>query len=61
MGGFIMRTIVVSVLALAFGGCAKEVVQFQPKANQQALVRDGVSSLVSRQANSIVMIRPAGR
>jgi hypothetical protein len=55
-----MRTFVVVLLALACFGCAsREVVQFQPKANQQALVRDGVSALVSRRANSIVMIRPA--
>lgn len=57
-----MRTIVVVLLALACVGCAShEVVQFQPKANQQAMVRDGVSALVSRRANSIVMIQPAGR
>src|SRR5262249_55248204 len=49
------------LIALALAGCAKEVVQFQPKGNQQALVRDGVAALVSRQPNSIIMIRPAGR
>jgi hypothetical protein len=43
-------------------GCVTtETVQFRPKPDQQALVRDGQSALVSRRKNSIVLIRPAAR
>lgn len=46
---------------LCCGCAATETVQFRPNAQQQALVRDGQSALVSRQKNSIVLIRPASR
>src|SRR5215475_12669398 len=57
-----MRIVCVCVAAATLCGCAStEIVRFQPKADQQALVRDGQSSLVSRRKNSIVLIRPAAR
>jgi hypothetical protein len=57
-----MRTLGVCVLAAALFGCASaEVVRFQPKAQQEAIVRDGQAALISRQKNSIVMVRPAAR
>lgn len=60
-GAGAMRLAIIMILMIACAGCARETVQFQPKANQQALVRDGISALVSRRPNSIVMIQPAGR
>jgi hypothetical protein len=50
------------VALLCLPGCVtNETVRFQPNAQQQALVRDGNPALVSRQKNSIVLIRPASR
>jgi hypothetical protein len=60
LGEVPMRFAITFLFALACASCA-ETVQFQPKANQQALIRDGVSALVSRRPNSMVMIQPAGR
>jgi len=57
-----MRVIYVCVAAAMLCGCAStETVRFRPKPDQQALVRDGQSALVSRRKNSIVLIRPAAR
>jgi hypothetical protein len=57
-----MRAIVILALAALCGGCAtRETVQFQPKAQQDALVRDGQAALVSRGKNSLVLVRPASR
>jgi hypothetical protein len=43
-------------------GCVTtETIQFQPKASQQAMVRDGQAALVSRLKHSVVMVRPASR
>jgi hypothetical protein len=48
--------------AVSLCGCVTtETVRFDAKQNQQALVRDGQPALVSRQRNSIVLIRPAAR
>jgi hypothetical protein len=61
-GSVVMRTIAVFALAVLCSGCARnEVVQFQPKPQQEALVRDGNPGLVSRQKSSIVIVRPATR
>src|SRR5260370_26510630 len=50
----------ICVAAAALSGCVTtETVQFRPKPDQQALMRDGQSALVSRRKNSIVLIRPA--
>lgn len=57
-----MRGVCVCVAAAMLCGCAStETVRFQPRADQQALVRDGQSALVSRRKNAIVLIRPAAR
>jgi hypothetical protein len=57
-----MRIIYVCVAAAMLCSCASsETVRFRPKPDQQALVRDGQSALVSRRKNSIVLIRPAAR
>jgi hypothetical protein len=43
-------------------GCARvEVAKFQPNQGQQTLVRDGVPVIYSRQAQSLVLLRPAVR
>lgn len=52
------------VLCAALGGCVTtaETVQFRPSnPQQQALMRDGQPALVSRQKNSLVLVRPASR
>jgi len=57
-----MRTFFILALAALCGGCATaETVQFRPKAQQDALIRDGQAALVSRGKNSLVLIRPASR
>src|SRR5260370_25919319 len=57
-----MRVVCICVAAAMLCGCAStETVRFQPKPDQQALVRDGQSALVSRRKNSIVLIRAAAR
>ena len=57
-----MRIVWVLALAASVSGCAtSENVRFQPKAEQQALVRDGQAALMSRKKNSLVLVRPASR
>jgi hypothetical protein len=57
-----MRIAMACALAALVAGCATtETVQFRPKAQQEALIRDGQAALISRRQNSIVMIRPASR
>ena len=57
-----MRIVLAGALCALVGGCVTtETVQFRPKAQQQALMRDGQAALISRRQNSIVMIRPAAR
>ncbi len=58
-----MRTAFVGLLCAAFvSGCVTtETVQFQPKGDQQAVIRDGVPGLVSTRKDSIVIARPAAR
>jgi hypothetical protein len=42
--------------------CARmETAHFQPRPGQDSLVRDGQPAIVSRQKNSIVLVRPANR
>jgi len=51
-----------ALAAATLSGCVtSETVRFDAKTNQQAMVRDGQPALVSRQRNSIVIIRPAAR
>jgi hypothetical protein len=50
------------VCAVVLGGCVTtETVQFQPKADQQSITRDGVPGIVSTKKDSIVIARPAAR
>ena len=57
-----MRILLACALGALVAGCAStETVQFRPKAQQQAMMRDGQAALTSRRPNSIVMIRPAAR
>jgi len=57
-----MRVVCVcAAAAMLFGCVSTETVHFRPKPDQQALMRDGQSALVSRRRNSIVLIRPAAR
>lgn len=58
-----MRTLVAAVLALGLTGCVTtETVQFRTtNPQQQTVVRDGQPALVSKQKQSIVLIRPAAR
>jgi hypothetical protein len=52
----------IALAAFACAGCAsREAVSFSPKGDQQAIVRDGVPAIVSRRANSVVLVRPASR
>jgi hypothetical protein len=57
-----MRIALACAIGAMVAGCATtETVQFQPRAEQQSLVRDGQSALISKRKNSIVLIRPAAR
>jgi hypothetical protein len=57
-----MRAVIGLALAALCAGCAMtEVVRFQPRAQQEALVRDGNPALVSRKKASLVIVRPAAR
>jgi hypothetical protein len=57
-----MRIVLAYGLCALVAGCANtETVQFRPKAQQQAMIRDGQPALVSRTKSSIVMVRPASR
>jgi hypothetical protein len=61
-GEIFMRIVVLVCLAISLAGCSTaETVQFHASSQQQALMRDGAAALVSRQKNSIVLVRPAGR
>jgi hypothetical protein len=57
-----MRALIALALAGLCGACAStETIQFQPKPQQESLVRDGNPGLVSRQKSSVVIVRPAAR
>jgi hypothetical protein len=59
-----MRKWGIVALCAALGGCVTtaETVQFRPSnPQQQELMRDGKPALVSRQKNSVVLVRPASR
>lgn len=57
-----MRILLVATTACLLAGCTSmETVRFQPTKQQQAMVRDGNPALVSRQPNSVVLVRPARR
>ena len=58
-----MRAVVIVIASALSAGCAatNEKVSFLPKPQQEAIIRDGNPALVSKQKNSIVLIRPASR
>ena len=59
-----MRIFCVLALGATVSGCvtANETVAFRSSnPNQQSLMRDGQPALVSRQKNSLVLVRPAAR
>jgi hypothetical protein len=59
-----MRILGIVVLGAALSGCVtnNEAVQFgTSNPQQQAMMRDGQPALVSRQKNSLVLVRPASR
>src|ERR1700755_901006 len=59
-----MRILGIVALCATLGGCVtnNEPVQLRPSnPQQQALMRDGQPALVSRQKNSLVLVRPASR
>jgi hypothetical protein len=59
-----MRILGIVALGAALTGCVtnNETVQFRTSnPQQQAMMRDGQPALVSRQKNSVVLVRPASR
>ena len=59
-----MRKLVNAALCAALGGCVSngETIAFRASnPQQQAMMRDGQPALVSRQKNSLVLVRPASR
>jgi hypothetical protein len=59
-----MRVLGIVALGAALSGCVtnNETVQFKASnPQQQAMMRDGQPALVSRQKNSLVLVRPASR
>ena len=59
-----MRNLGIVALCAALGGCVStgETVAFRASnPQQQAMMRDGQPALVSRQKNSMVLVRPASR
>lgn len=57
-----LKFLAAALVPLASAGCVTtETVRFQAGAQQQALVRDGRSALVSRKKDSLVMVSPASR
>jgi hypothetical protein len=59
-----MRVVLAAALCAALAGCVtnNETVAFHSSnPNQQTMMRDGQPALVSRQKNSLVLIRPASR
>jgi hypothetical protein len=59
-----MRIVGIVALSAALAGCVtnSETVQFRTSnPQQQAMMRDGQPAIVSRQKNSVVLVRPASR
>src|SRR4051812_49377763 len=57
-----MRVVLVFLVAALAAACVTtESVQFRPKAQQEALVRDGQAALISRRKSSLILIKPAAR
>ena len=61
-GFHVMRNLGIVALCAALGGCVSngETIAFRTSnPRQQAMMRDGQPALVSRQKNSLVLVRPA--
>src|ERR1700680_2932837 len=59
-----MRILGIVALSAALAGCVtnSETVQFRTSnPQQQAMMRDGQPAIISRQKNSVVLVRPASR
>src|SRR3954462_2793441 len=59
-----MRNLGIVALCAALGGCVSngETIAFRASnPQQQSMMRDGQPALVSRQKNSLVLVRPASR
>jgi hypothetical protein len=51
-----------ALCAAVLVSCARlEVAQFEPRQGQQAIIRDGVPVIFSRQRDSLALLRPARR
>src|SRR3954471_11871335 len=64
LGESLMRNLGIVALCTALGGCVSngETIAFRASnPQQQAMMRDGQPALVSRQKNSLVLVRPASR
>lgn len=62
LGGVVMRWGAIFALALSSAGCVTtETVRFQPKPTQEAITRNGMAAITSRQRLSIVTVTPAIR
>jgi hypothetical protein len=59
---FALATAIAAIAAFALAGCmTSSVSSFTPMADQQAVTRDGIPSLMSRKTDSIVLVRQAQR
>jgi hypothetical protein len=56
-----LAALAVSLLAACTTTGGYEAVRFQPRPQQQAMMRDGTSMLTSQGKNSLVSLRPADR
>ncbi|MEP9349173.1 hypothetical protein [Xanthobacter sp. KR7-225] len=57
-----LRVGAAAAAALVLAGCVTtEVARFQPKGQQEAIVRDGQPALVSKRTKTVALIRPASR
>src|SRR3954454_42630 len=64
LGESLMRNLGIVALCTALGGCVSngETIAFRASnPQQQSMMRDGQPALVSRQKNSLVLVRPASR
>ena len=59
---FIRKALCAAPILLTMVACARlETAHFQPRQGQDNLIRDGQPAIVSRQKNSIALVRPASR
>jgi hypothetical protein len=56
-----MFAVALAATSLLSGCMTTETARFQPGVNQQALIRDGRSAIISKRKGSIVLVSPASR